>query len=107
MINLFLLSIKVCDWRSGIRYEHVALSLRNYSVQVFLNRYFPDRIDAFISAKDYNAALTFVNFKQRLTRDKARVIVDKYDSRIIELIKKDSSLQEAIKAKYFSNCPFS
>lgn len=65
-----------------------------------------ERIDDVISSKDYSAALRFVNFKKRLTNDIAKVIVDHYENRILDLIKKDNKLQEHIRATYFPDCPF-
>lgn len=62
------------------------------------------KINDFISTKDYNSALQFVNFKGRLTKDLAKKrIVDKYENRILDLIKKDFALQDYIKDTYFSN----
>ena len=55
------------------------------------------KINNFIEKKDYNSALRFVNFKGRLTKDLARkIIVDKYENRILDLIKKDVALQKYI-----------
>ncbi|MFR4879256.1 MAG: hypothetical protein ACLUBO_03010 [Coprococcus sp.] len=55
------------------------------------------KINNFIEKKDYNSALRFVNFKGRLTKDLARkIIVDKYENRILDLIKKDVDLQKYI-----------
>lgn len=62
------------------------------------------KINNFIINKNYNDAIYFVNFKGRLTKDLAkRYIVDKYENRILDLIKKDFSLQEHIRNTYFQN----
>lgn len=60
-----------------------------------------------LKKKDYNSALRFVNFKGRLTKDLARkIIVDKYENRILDLIKKDVDLQKYILQTYFSDLDF-
>ena len=65
------------------------------------------KINNFIEKKDYNSALRFVNFKGRLTKDLARkIIVDKYENRILDLIKKDLDLQKYILQTYFSDLDF-
>ena len=65
------------------------------------------KINNFIENKDYNSALRFVNFKGRLTKDKARkTIVDKYENRILDLIKKDIELQKYIRKTYFADFNF-
>lgn len=62
------------------------------------------KIKGFIKTKDYSSALCFVNLKGRLTKDIAKnVIVDKYENRILDLIKKDDELQKYIRDTYFSN----
>lgn len=63
-------------------------------------------INDVISKKDYSAALRRVNFKKRLTNDIAKVIVDHYENRILDLIKKDNTVQDHIRETYFPNCPF-
>lgn len=66
-----------------------------------------EKINSFIQNKDYTSALRFVNFKGRLTKDKARkTIVDKYENRILDLIKKNVDLQEYIRATYFADFNF-
>lgn len=66
-----------------------------------------EKINSFIQNKDYTPALRFVNFKGRLTKDKARkTIVDKYENRILDLIKKNIELQEYIRATYFADFNF-
>lgn len=61
-----------------------------------------EKIEHFISEQKYDEALQFVNFKGRLTKDIAKkVIVDKYENRILDLIKKDVNLQKHIKDTYF------
>ena len=61
-----------------------------------------NKINNLIIAKDYNSALCFVNFKGRLTKDIAKkTIVDKYENRILDLIKKNFDLQKYIKDTYF------
>lgn len=53
------------------------------------------KINRFIEHKDYNSALYFVNFKGRLTREIAQTtIVNKYENRILDLIKKEHDLQK-------------
>ncbi|MDE7423043.1 MAG: AAA family ATPase [Lachnospiraceae bacterium] len=65
------------------------------------------KINDFIENRDYHSALRFVNFKGRLTKDKARkIIVDKYENRILDLIKKDTDLQKHILETYFSDFNF-
>lgn len=65
------------------------------------------KIKNFIENKDYNSALRFVNFKGRLTKEKARkTIVDKYENRILDLIKKDVELQKYILETYFADFNF-
>lgn len=65
------------------------------------------KINNFIEKKDYNSALRFVNFKGRLIKDLARkIIVDKYENRILDLIKKDVDLQKYILQTYFSDLDF-
>ncbi len=60
------------------------------------------KLNDYIQRKDYSAALGFVNFKGRLTKDKAKItIVDKYENRVLDLIKKDIELQNYILATYF------
>ncbi len=66
-----------------------------------------DKLNDFILRKDYAGAITFVNFKGQLTRDKARkTIVDKYENRILDLIKKDKELQDYILKTYFVDFEF-
>ena len=61
------------------------------------------KINDYIDRRDYSAALKFVNFKGRLTNDIAkRVIVDKFVSRVIFLIKKSDELQRYIIDTYFN-----
>lgn len=61
-------------------------------------------IEKFIAEKDYTTAIRFVNFKGRLTKDIAKkTIVDKYENRVLDLIKKDNSLQQYIIETYFSD----
>lgn len=61
------------------------------------------KIRHFIETKDYNSALHFVNFKGQLTKNIAKnVIVDKYENRILDLIKKNVELQKHILDTYFS-----
>lgn len=63
-----------------------------------------NRINNLISNKNYKEALCFVNFKGRLTKDIAKKkIVDKYENRILDLIKKDFDLQKHIKDTYFQD----
>lgn len=63
-----------------------------------------DKIEKFIEEKDYDGAIRFVNFKGCLIRELARKnIVDKYDNRILDLIKKDFELQTYIKDTYFKD----
>ena len=65
------------------------------------------KINSLIEKKDYNSALCFVNFKGRLTKDIAqRTIVNKYENRILDLIKKDYELQKHILDTYFTNFVF-
>ncbi len=60
------------------------------------------KINSFIEHKDYNSALYFVNFKGRLTREIAqKTIVNKYENRILDLIKKEHDLQKHILDTYF------
>ena len=55
------------------------------------------KIDNYIKQRDYNAALRFVNFKGRLTKDLAcKTIVNNYVNRILDLIKKDDNLKKHI-----------
>lgn len=62
------------------------------------------RITDFITNRNYDDALRFVNLKGRLTKDLAkRFIVDKYENRILDLIKKDASLQQHIRNTYFQD----
>lgn len=62
------------------------------------------KIDIFISTKNYNDAIRFVNFKGRLTKDIAKkTIIDKYENRVLDLIKKECSLQDYIKQTYFAD----
>ena len=62
------------------------------------------KLEEFIVNKKYNEALSFVNFKGRLTKDLTKkTIVDKYENRILDLIKKDSDLQKYIVDTYFQN----
>ena len=66
-----------------------------------------EKINNFIKNKDYAGALRFVNFKGRLTKDIAKkIIVDKYENRILDLIKKDGKLQKYICDAYFQNFDF-
>lgn len=66
-----------------------------------------EKIDSFIATKDYSAAIRFVNFKNRLTKDKAsKIIVNKYENRILDLIKKNTELQQHIVNTYFSEFSF-
>lgn len=66
-----------------------------------------DKINSFIETKDYDSALHFVNFKGRLTKEKAKnTIVDKYENRILDLIKKDEELQQYILRTYFADFNF-
>lgn len=65
------------------------------------------KINNFIDNKDYHSALRFVNFKGRLTRDLAKkVIVDRYENRVLDLIKKEADLQKHIIETYFTNLNF-
>lgn len=65
------------------------------------------KINTFIENKDYSSALRFVNFKGRLTKDKTKkIIVDKYENRILDLIKKDIELQKYIRETYFIDFNF-
>lgn len=65
------------------------------------------RINKFIEDKDYSSALRFVNFKGRLTKEIARnKIVDRFENRILDLIKKNSDLQKYIIETYFPNFNF-
>lgn len=65
------------------------------------------KINDFIQNRDYHSALHFVNFKGRLTKEKAgKIIVDKYENRILDLIKKDTVLQKHILETYFSDFNF-
>lgn len=64
-------------------------------------------INSFIEHRDYNSALRFVNFKGRLTKDIAqKTIVNKYENRILDLIKKEYDLQKHILDTYFVNFVF-
>ena len=64
-------------------------------------------INSFIEHRDYNSALRFVNFKGRLTKDIAqKTIVNKYENRILDLIKKEDDLQKHILDTYFVNFVF-
>ena len=66
-----------------------------------------NRIEELIVNRNYSEALRFVNFKGRLTRDLAkRIIVDKYENRILDLIKKDLELQKYIIKTYFQDFVF-
>lgn len=60
-----------------------------------------NEIECIISSKNYPKALKIVNFKKRLTTELSRVIVDKYEDRVIELIKKTPEIKEHIKDVYF------
>lgn len=61
-----------------------------------------EKIDSFLTSKNYNAAIRFVNLKGRLTREIAqKTIVNKYENRILDLIKKSTVLQEHIADTYF------
>ena len=65
------------------------------------------KINRFIEHKDYNSALYFVNFKGRLTKDIAqKTIVNKYENRILDLIKKKHDLQKHILDTYFIDFVF-
>ena len=65
------------------------------------------KIEDFFVKKDYSAALKFVNFKGRLTKELARqTIEDKYVNRVLGLIKKDDKLREYLINKYFSDFNF-
>ena len=62
------------------------------------------KLNLFIENKDYDSALRFVNFKGRLTKDICqKIIVNKYENRILDLIKKTSELQKYIIETYFSD----
>lgn len=60
-------------------------------------------IETFILEKNYEGALTIANFKGKLTKQIAKTtIVDNYPDRILELIKRNNSLKEALKQRYFA-----
>lgn len=66
-----------------------------------------EKLESFLTSKNYNDAIRFVNFKGRLTRDIAqKTIVNKYENRILDLIKKSTELQEYILKTYFSEFNF-
>lgn len=65
-----------------------------------------EKIKDIISRRDYSEALRFVNFKKGLTKGIAKVIVDGYENRILDLIKKDDSVKDYIRNTYFPDCPF-
>ncbi|SEJ42908.1 ABC-type cobalamin/Fe3+-siderophores transport system, ATPase component [Propionispira arboris] len=58
-------------------------------------------IESIIEKQSYEEALHIVNFKTRLTRELAKNIVDKYENRVLDLIKKNNTLKDAIIKKYF------
>ncbi|MHB8130578.1 MAG: AAA family ATPase, partial [Mobilitalea sp.] len=58
-------------------------------------------IISLIETKSFDEALRIANFKGRLTKDLARVIVDKYENRVLDLIKKSNTLKTTITEKYF------
>ena len=60
-------------------------------------------IEALIDNKSYEEALRIANFKGRLTRELTRTIVDRYENRVLDLIKKNITLKESIIEKYFAN----
>lgn len=63
-----------------------------------------EKINSYIQDRNYEAAIRFVNFKGRLTRDIAKnTIVDKYENRILDLIKKDVTLKDYLITTYFSD----
>lgn len=65
------------------------------------------RLKKIIEYKDYTAALRFVNFKGRLTRELTKkAIVDKYENRVLDLIKKENELQKYIRETYFADFNF-
>lgn len=61
-----------------------------------------DYIKSLIKTKSYEKALRIANFKGRLTRDLTKTIVDRYENRILDLIKKNNALKTSIIEKYFS-----
>lgn len=65
------------------------------------------KLDNYLKRRDYNAALRFVNFKGRLTKDFAcKTIVNNYVNRILDLIKKDDELKKYIIETYFNGIDF-
>lgn len=58
----------------------------------------------YITTQNYDETLRFVKFKRRLTKNFAKnTIVDKYENRILDLIKKNPDLQKHIKDTYFQD----
>lgn len=63
-------------------------------------------IEDIIEQKDYILGLKIANFKGKLTKDISKnTIVDKYVDRVLDLIKKDSSLKSAIVKTFFDSIP--
>jgi ABC-type cobalamin/Fe3+-siderophores transport system ATPase subunit len=67
---------------------------------------FNDRMELItdiINRKDYSNGLKICNFKGALTKSIANVIVNKYDEKIIALLKTNEDLQQKLREKYFNN----
>lgn len=64
------------------------------------------KINTFVANRNYSEAIAFVNLKKRMTNDLGnKYVVDHYEDRVIDMIKKDDSIQKYIIDKYFSRFP--
>lgn len=85
--------------------ESLKIELSTITSKDEAERIYKDRLDyikSLIKTKSYEKALCIANFKGRLTRDLAKTIVDRYENRILDLIKKNNTLKTSIIEKYFS-----